>query len=64
MNSLDSSFASFVNVNTAGNDDEDTDPGYEMVFNNKSILKIMGIESTKDLHGLLQKASFVNFEHG
>ena len=35
-----------------------------MVFNNESILKILGIESAKDLHGLLMKPLFVNREHG
>ena len=37
---------------------------FKMVFNNQAILKILGIESAKDLHGLLMKPLFVNREHG
>ncbi len=36
----------------------------EMVFNNKAILKIMGVETTKDLQGLLTRPLFVNRDHG
>ena len=35
-----------------------------MIFNNKAALKLLGVESTKDLHGLLAKPLFVNREHG
>ena len=35
-----------------------------MVFHNKAIFKILGIETEKDLHGLLMKPLFVNREHG
>ncbi len=35
-----------------------------MVFHNAAILKLIGVESTKDLHGLLAKPLFVNREHG
>ena len=35
-----------------------------MVFNNKSLLKLMGVDSAKDLHGLLTKTLFTNREHG
>ncbi len=37
---------------------------FKMVFNNRAILKILGIESAKDLHGLLMKPLFVNRQHG
>ena len=58
---LDSSFGSFMNpTETAGEEDVN----FEMVFNNKAILKILGIESAKELHGLLMKPLFVNREHG
>ena len=35
-----------------------------MVFHNKAILKMMGVENTKDLHGLLAKPLFVNRDLG
>ena len=35
-----------------------------MVFNNMAILKMMGAENTKELHGLLTKPLFVNRDHG
>ena len=58
---LNSSFGSFVNpTETAGEEDF----SFNMVFHNKAILKILGIEGEKDLHGLLMKPLFVNREHG
>ena len=57
---LDTSFKSFTNsLETEGEENF----SYEMVFNNQAILKILGIESAKDLHGLLMKPLFVNREH-
>ena len=35
-----------------------------MVFHNKALLNIVGIESTKELHPFLGKHLFVNQEHG
>ena len=35
-----------------------------MVFHNKALLDIVGIESTKELHPVLEKYLFVNHEHG
>ncbi len=35
-----------------------------MVFHNKAILKILGLEAEKDLHGLLLRPLFVNREQG
>lgn len=36
----------------------------EMVFNNKAVLKLLGIKSAKDLHALLAKRMFVHRENG
>ena len=36
----------------------------EMVFHNKALLSIVGIETTKDLHGLLQRQMFVSQDNG
>ena len=35
-----------------------------MVFHNEALLKLVGIESTKDLHALLSKQMFVSQEQG
>ena len=35
-----------------------------MVFHNEALLKLVGIESTKDLHALLHKQMFVSQEQG
>ena len=35
-----------------------------MVFNNQAILLMLGIESSKDLHGLLERQMFKNRAHG
>ena len=59
--SLDSSFASFANP-TETLDQEECN--LEMVFHNKALLNITGIESTKELHAVLAKHLFVNNEHG
>ena len=56
---LDSSFNSFVNATSGEQEDN-----LEMVFSNKALLKIMGVDSTKDLHSLLMKPLFVNQENG
>jgi len=59
---LGSSFASFVNpTETLENQEEGN---LEMVFHNKALLNILGIENTKELHGVLAKHLFVNHEHG
>ena len=59
---LDSSFASFVNpTETAGEEELFT---YEMVFNNKALNRILGVQTKKDLYGLIMKPLFVNREHG
>ena len=61
MSQLDSSFASFVNPTET---QENEECNFEMVFHNKAILNIIGIESTKELHAVLAKHLFVNHEHG
>ena len=59
--SLDSSFASFANpTETLGQEECNLD----MVFHNKALLDIIGIQSTKELHAVLRKHLFVNHEHG
>ena len=58
---LDSSFGSFVNsVETVGEEEFNM----EMVFSNRAILKIMGVETSKDLQGHLTRPLFVNRDHG
>ena len=58
---LDSSFASFANpTETLGQEECNLD----MVFHNKALLNIIGIQSTKELHAVLRKHLFVNHEHG
>lgn len=60
-NYLDSSFGSFVNsIPTVGEEEFNM----EMVFNNNAMLKIMGVENSKDLQGLLSRLLFVNRDHG
>ena len=34
-----------------------------MVFNNEALLRILGVKSTKDLHGILMKPLFLHREH-
>ena len=59
---LGSSFPSFVNsIDTMGQEEE---ANYEMVFHNEALLKIVGIQNTKDLHAFLAKPEFVNREQG
>ena len=61
MNHLDGSFASFVNpIETLGLEE----CNLEMVFHNKALLTIIGIEDTKELHAVLGKDLFMNHEHG
>ena len=60
MGALDSSFASFQNsTETVG----DEDLNFEIVFNNKALLKILGVNNSKDLHSLQTKPLFVHREH-
>ena len=62
LSQVNASIASFVNpTETAGEEDNFNT---EMIFNNKAILKMMGAENTKELHGLLMKPLFVNRDHG
>ena len=55
----DSNLSSFVN-STIGEEDMPL----ELCLNNKALLKIMGVQNAKELHGLLMKPLFVNIEHG
>ena len=56
-----SNFPSFINP-TESVDEEDSN--LEMVFHNEALLKLVGIESTKDLHALLSKHMFISQEQG
>ena len=54
---LDSSFASFVNpTETDGQEDNNI----ELVFHNEALLRIVGKQTTKDLHAFLSKRIFVS----
>ena len=56
---LDSSFASFINpIET----DCQEDSNMEMVFHNKALLRMVGMQSTKDLHAFIAKRLFFNPE--
>ena len=54
---LDSSFASFVNPTET---DGQEDSNIELVFHNEALLRIVGKQTTKDLHALLSKRVFVS----
>ena len=56
---LDSGFPSFVNPTETA---EQEDSSLEMVFHNEALLKIMGLQSTKELHAFLGKQLFINRE--
>ena len=58
---LDGSFTSFVNpTESLGPEDYNL----EMVFHNKALLGILGVESTKELHAFLGRNVFVNRNQG
>ena len=58
---LDGSFTSFVNpTESLGSEDYHL----EMVFHNKALLDILGVESTKELHAFLGRNVFVNRGQG
>jgi hypothetical protein len=58
---LDSSFQSFVNSTETVGDEEQN---LEMVFHNKALLKIVGVQTTKDLHAFINKHVFISREYG
>ena len=61
MRNLDGSFTSFYNpTESLGPEDYNL----EMVFHNKALLGIVGVESTKELHAFLGRNVFVNRGQG
>ena len=55
---LDSSFAGFVNpLDSVGNED---DNNLELVFHNRMLLEMIGLNSKDDLENILREQSFIN----